>query len=118
MSKAKEPWQGLMYRFEGDCGTPSCIGGHIESYYCDEITKIRKNSSYDFDEFISEKLKIPEVDVSYIIYPKFSFANCSSRVTEEGGHITKPMVVKFLKNLLKEEDPAACWWLASEGVVL
>ena len=118
MSKAEEPSEGFMYRFELDCGTPSCLVGHIESYYYDEIIRIRKCRFYDNDEFISEKLEVPEEGVFSIAYPTFVFANYNCKDPSKEGYITKPMLIKFLKNLLKEDDPEACWWLASEGVVL
>ena len=105
------PKFGLMRHFTKPCGSPSCIGGHLKSYF-------PKYKHYDIEAVAHKKLKIPETFTEDIIYPRFHFADYCVVNSCAEGHITKPMVIKFLKNLLKEEDPKICWWLASEGVVL
>ena len=107
------PKLGLMRHFTKPCGSPSCIAGFIASYSSPTGSGI----AADIND-IWKTLGMSHGNAMEVMTPEFRYANYQIEDPSKDGHITKAMVVKFLKNLLKEKDPAACWWLASEGVVL
>ena len=104
VSKSRKPWQDWMHTIETPRGTPSLISSYIQSYY--PSNKNLDTMHYGPPLFyISEKLEVSMEAANTIAWPELEFAHYQKN-TE--GYISKPMVVKFLKNLLKEEDPKIC----------